>query len=131
MTRALFVLRLGLGTVFFGSFNVFGALGYLGLAIPAGMLSNLTGLKNSMLLSGAVFLMGFVVGTLVESPPPAFWVPYALGMQLVLAGGFAMFSVNTSATIMSTTRPDNRTKINGVVSAAHNFGTLIGMLVGG
>ncbi len=131
VTRALFVLRLGLGTEFFGSFNAFGALGYMGLAIPAGMLSSRIGLKNSMLLGGTVFLVGFVGGTLVESLPRTFWAPYALGLQLVMSGGFSMFSVNASPAIMSTTRPDNRTKIYGAVSAARNFGTLFGMLVGG
>ena len=131
VTRALFILRLGLGTEFFGAFNAFGALGYMGLAVPAGMLSRHIGLKNSMLLGSGVFFVGFVGGTLVESLPPTYWVTFALALQLVLAGGFAMFSVNASPAIMSTTRPDNRTKIYGAVSAARNFGTLVGMLVGG
>ncbi len=131
VTRALFVLRLGLGTEFFGTFNAFGAVGYMGLAVPAGMLSRHIGLKRSMMLGAAVFVMGFVGGTLVESLPAAYWVTFALAMQLVLAGGFAMFSVNASPAIMSTTQPHNRSKIYGAVSAARNFGTLVGMLVGG
>ncbi len=131
VTRALFVLRLGLGTEFFGTFNAFGALGYMGLAVPAGMLSSRIGLKNSMLLGTGVFVVGFVGGSLVESLPPAYWAAFALALQLVLAAGFAMFSVNASPAIMSTTRPDNRSKIYGAVSAARNFGTLVGMLVGG
>lgn len=131
VTRALFVLRLGLGTEFFGTFNAFGALGYMGLAVPAGMLSSRIGLKNSMLLGAGVFVVGFVGGALVEILPVDYWVTSALALQLVLAGGFAMFSVNASPAIMSTTRPDNRSKIYGAVSAARNFGTLIGMLAGG
>lgn len=46
VTRALFVLRLALGTELFGSFNVFGALGYMGSAFPAGLLSSRTGLEK-------------------------------------------------------------------------------------
>lgn len=131
VTRALFVLRLGLGSEFFGHYNAAGALGYMGLAIPAGMLSNRLGLRNSMLLGCVVFSAGFVAGTLVESLPPAYWKPFALSMQLVSAGGFAMFSVNASPAIMSTTRPDNRSKIYGANSAARNLGSLLGMLIGG
>ncbi len=131
VTRALFVLRLGMGTEFFGTFNAFGALGYMGLAVPAGMLSKYMGLKNSMLLGAVVFFVGFVGGSLVESLPHAYWAPYALAMQLLLAGGFAVFSVNAFPAIMSTTNPNNRTKIYGAASASRNLGTLVGMLVGG
>ena len=131
VTRTLFVLRLGLGPEFFGIYNAFGALGYMGLALPAGMLSARMGLKNSMLLGTVVFAAGFVLSPFVETLPRAAWGGYALATQLVSAGGFAIFSVNASPAIMATTQPDNRSKIYGMVSAARNFGTLVGMLAGG
>lgn len=124
VTRTLFVLRLGLGPEFFGIYNAFGALGYMGLALPAGMLSARMGLKNSMLLGTVVFAAGFVLSPFVETLPRAAWGGYALATQLVSAGGFAIFSVNASPAIMATTQPDNRSKIYGMVSAARNFGTL-------
>lgn len=131
VTRTLFILRLGLGTEFFGIYNSFGALGYMGMSLMAGMLSSRLGLKKSMLLGLAVFTVGFVLSSLVESVPRPAWAAYALITQLVSAGGFAIFSVNASPAIMSTTGPGNRSKTYGMLSAARNFGTLVGMLAGG
>ena len=131
VTRTLFVLRLDLGTEFFGVYNAFRAFGFMGLAVPAGLLSRRIGLKNTMLLGAVIFVVGFVGGSLVEILPHAYWKVYALTTNLVSTSGFAMYSVNASPAIMSTTRPHNRSRIYGAASAARNFGTLTGMLVGG
>ena len=75
--------------------------------------------------------LGYVGGSLVESLPFAYWKTYTLGIQLVSTGGFALFWVNASPSLMSTTRPHNRPKIYGALHAAGNFGALFGMLAGG
>ncbi len=131
VARTLFVLRLDLGTEFFGTFNSFRAFGFMGMAVPAGMLSRRIGLRNTMLLGSVLFLAGYVGGSLVEILPHAHWKVSALATNLMSTGGFAMYSVNASPAIMSTTRPHNRSRIYGAASAARNFGTLAGMLVGG
>ena len=131
VARVLFVLRLNLGTEFFGTFNTFRALGFTGLSLPAGVLGSRIGLKNSMLLGASMLTLGFVGGSLVESLPSAYWKTYTLGTQLVATGGFALFWVNASPALMSTTRPHNRSKIYGTLSASGNFGALFGMLAGG
>ena len=131
VTRVLFVLRLDLGTEFFGTFNTFRALGYMTMALLAGMLSSRIGLRNSMLLGFVFFALGSVAGSLVESLPHAYWVPYALGTQLISSGGFGMFAVNVSPALMSTTRPHSRSKIYGASSVALNIGILFGTLAGG
>ncbi len=131
VTRVLFVLRLDLGTEFFGTFNTFRAMGYTIMALAGGMLSSRIGLRNSMLSGLVVFALGSVAGSLVESIPHAYWVPYALGTQLISSGGFGIFAVNVSPAIMSTTRPHSRSKIYGASSVALNLGTLFGSLAGG
>ena len=131
VARVLFVLRLDLGTEFFGTFNTFRALGFTGLSLPAGVLGSRIGLKNSMLLGASMLTLGYVGGSLVESLPYAYWKTYTLGIQLVATGGFALFWVNASPALMSTTRPHNRPKIYGTLNAAGNFGALFGMLAGG
>ncbi len=131
VTRVLFILRLELGTEFFGIYNAFGAIGYMGMALPAGMLSARLGLKKSMLLGVSVAMVGFVLAPLVEFTPRTWWVTYLLFTQLCAAGGFAIFSVNASPAIMATTGPDNRSKTYGLYSASRNCGTLVGMLIGG
>lgn len=131
VTRVLFVLRLGLGTEFFGTFNAFKAIGYTSLSVPAGVLGQRIGLRNAMLLGTLVITAGYVSGSLVERLPPEFWAPYTLGTQLITTAGFALFWVNASPGIMSTTRVHNRSKIYGAVTAAGNFGALVGILAGG
>ncbi len=131
VSRVLFILRLGLGAEFFGIYNAFGAIGYMGMALPAGMLSSHLGLKRSMLLGVAVALLGFMLPPLVEYLPRAWWAVYLLSTQLLSAGGYAIFSVNASPAIMATTGPENRSKTYGMYSSSRNLGTLVGMLVGG
>ncbi len=131
VTRVLFILRLGLGTEFFGIYNAFGAIGYMVMALPAGMLSAHLGLKRSMLLGVFVAMVGFILAPLVEYVPRVWWAPYLLSTQLLSAGGFAIFSVNASPAIMAATGPENRSKTYGMYSASRNLGTLVGMLVGG
>lgn len=131
VARVLFVLRLNLGTEFFGTFNTFRALGFMGLSLPAGVLGSRIGLRNSMLLGASMLTLGYVGGSLVESLPFAYWKTFTLGIQLVATGGFALFWVNASPALMSTTRPYNRPKIFGALNAAGNFGALFGMLAGG
>ena len=68
VARTLFVLRLDLGTEFFGTFNSFRAFGFMGMAVPAGMLSRRIGIRNTMLLGSVLFLAGYVGGQLGRDP---------------------------------------------------------------
>ena len=131
VTRALFVLRLDLGTEFFGVYNSFGALGYTGMALPAGLLSRLLGLRRSMIWGVVLFAAGFLLTPLVEYLPRPAWTFHLLAMQLVSSGGYAIFTVNSAPAIMASTRPDNRSKTYGMLSSTRNFGSLVGMLGGG
>ena len=83
VARVLFVLRLDLGTEFFGTFNTFRALGFTGLSLPAGVLGSRIGLKNSKLLGASMLTLGYVGGSLVESLPSDYWKTYTLGTQPV------------------------------------------------
>lgn len=131
VTRALYILRLGLGTEFFGIYNSVGALGYMVMALPAGYLNRYMGLRKAMVLGFSVFTVGFLLTPLVEGTPRSLWAFHLLATQAVSAGGYAIFSVNSSPAIMATTGPGNRSKTYGMLSAARSLGALVGMLGGG
>ena len=131
VTRALFILRLGMGPEFFGIYNAFGAIGYTGMALPAGLLGRRLGLRRSMLLGAWVFGIGCLLTPLIESAPRALWAACALMTQAISTAGYALFSVNAAPALMTFTRSDNRAKIYGMLSASHNLGALLGMLGGG
>ena len=131
VTRTLFILRLGLGTEFFGVYNAFASFGYIGMAIPAGLLSRRFGLKTTMVFGVVTFLVGYLLGPLVEYTPHNLWVPWSLAAQFISAAGYSILSVNTSPAIMATTRPDNRSKTYGLLSATRNLGVFIGLVAGG
>ena len=131
VTRTLFILRLGLGTEFFGVYNAFAAFGYTGMAIPAGLLGRRFGLKVTMVFGVVTFLVGYLLGPLVEYTPRTLWVPWSLASQFIAAAGYSILSVNSSPAIMATTRPDNRSKTYGLLSTTRNLGVFVGLVAGG
>ena len=131
VTRTLFILRLGLGTEFFGVYNAFAAFGYTGMAIPAGLLGRRFGLKATMVFGVATFLVGYLLGPLVEYTPRTLWVPWSLASQFIAAAGYSILSVNSSPAIMATTRPDNRSQTYGLLSTTRNLGVFVGLVAGG
>ena len=131
VTRTLFILRLDLGTEFFGVYNAFAAFGYTGMAIPAGLLGRRFGLKPTMVFGVVTFLVGYLLGPLVEYTPHTLWVPWSLAAQFISAAGYSILSVNASPAIMATTRPDNRSKTYSLLSTTRNLGVFVGLVAGG
>jgi MFS family permease len=104
----LYLLRLGFDARAIGLLAGLGALVWGLAALPAGLLSNRIGLRNSILLGIGLFGLGIVFTLLVEQLPQAQWQAWLLGCQIVTNIGIAFATVNAPPYIMAATEEYER-----------------------
>ena len=103
LLKILYVLRLGYGPAYLGMFNAAGALGYMAMSLPAGVLGTRLGLKRAMFIGVTVSMFGVAMLPFAEFVPLQAQPSWPILSQLILSGGYAMFSINLVPALMATT----------------------------
>ena len=67
--RVLYVIRLGHGTEYVGLLNAAGALTYMGMSLPSGVLGSRFGARKIMLIGSFITLIGMASLPLAEFTP--------------------------------------------------------------
>ncbi len=131
LVKVLYVLRLGYGLEYVGIFNATGALAYMVMSIPAGVLGNRFGIRFTMQLGGAATVLGMVILPLTEVTSG--WLRDALPIlsQVVMVAGWSMCGVNMVPALMGLTTPQMRTNAFAMNSVFRGIGTFVGTVVGG
>ncbi len=131
LLTVLYLLRLGYGLEYIGVFSAIGALAYMTMSLPSGALGGRLGMRKTMLAGGVTAVIGMTMLPLVEFLPS--WSRYGWPVlsQVVLIGGWALFSVNLVPALMATTSAHNRNTAFAFSSMVRGLGTLVGTLIGG
>jgi MFS family permease len=131
LLTVLYLLRLGYGLEYIGVFGAIGALAYMTMSLPSGALGGRLGMRKTMLAGGVTAVIGMTMLPLVEFLPS--WSRYGWPVlsQVVLIGGWALFSVNLVPALMATTSAHNRNTAFAFSSMVRGLGTLVGTLIGG
>jgi MFS family permease len=104
----LYLLRLGFDARTIGLLGGLGALVWGLAALPAGLVSNRIGLRNSLQFGGLLYGLGVALTLLVEYRPQAQWQAWLLGSGVVMNIGIAFAMVNAAPYIMAITRDYER-----------------------
>jgi MFS family permease len=131
LLRSLYLLRLGFDTAYLGSYLAAGALGYMVMGIPSGILGNRFGTMAMMRIGGIICLVGMVLLPLTELVSPPFRAAFPFISQLVQISGWSMLNVNLVPALMGTTSSDNRNSSYALASGLREFGSFVGSLFGG
>jgi MFS family permease len=131
LLKVLYVLRLGYGLEYVGLFSATGAIAYMTMSIPSGMLSNRFGTRTVMLAGGMVTVMGMAFLPLTEFVPGWARLAWPIISQFILTGGWSMFNVNMVPTLMTLTTPQNRNQAYALTSMLRGLGTFVGAISGG
>lgn len=129
--KILYILRLGYGPVFLGLFNASGALAYMAMSLPSGALGSRLGVTRTMLMGAVVTIFGMALLPLTESVPEGVRYYWPILSQLVLSGGYAMFSINLVPALMGLTSAENRNAAYAMSSTLRSLGTFVGTLFAG
>lgn len=131
LLKILYVLRLGYGPEYLGLFNAAGAVGYMAMSLPSGALGARFGLTRTMFAGALVAALGMGLLPFTEMLPD--WAQYSWPIltQVVLSGGYAMFSINLAPALMVVTSAENRNSAYALSSTLRSLGTLVGTLSGG
>ena len=127
----LFLLRLGFDARTIGLLAGLGALVWGLAALPAGLLSNRIGLRNSMLLGVGLFGFGIALTLLVEQLPQAQWQAWLLGCQVVTNVGIAFATVNAPPYIMAETDEYERPYAFAFLATLNPVAALLGSVLAG
>ncbi len=131
LLKILYVLRLGYGPQYLGLFNASGAVGYMTMSLPSGALGDRYGSTRVMFCGALVASAGMILLPMTESLPT--WLQYAWPIlsQMIISGGYAMFSINLVPALMALTSDENRNSAYAFSSALRSLGTFVGTVFGG
>lgn len=127
----LYLLRLGFDVQFIGLLAGIGQVVWAGAAIPAGLLGNRIGLRNSLLLGCALFGLGTALVLTVGSVPVSQWRLWLVGSQAIFWCGVALLTVNSAPYLMAVTGAGERRYAFGVFAASGPTMAFVGSLIGG
>jgi MFS family permease len=102
----LFLLRLGFDARFIGLVVGLGQLVWAAAVLPAGLLSNPLGLRNSLQLG--LTGLGIALLLLVETRPELQWRMWLLASQGIMNLGVAFITVNIAPYLMAVTGKQER-----------------------
>ena len=131
LLKVLYVLRLGYSLEYIGLFNATGAMAYMAMSIPSGVLSNRFGTRPVMVAGGILSVVGMAILPLVEFVPEEIRQLWPIISQVVLTGGWAMFGVNMVPALMTLTTQENRNQAYALISILRGFGGFVGTIIGG
>ena len=124
--KTFYILRLGYGLVFLGLFNAAGALSYMAMSLPGGALGDRLGVTRTMRIGVVVTTVGMVLLPLTESVPPFARYYWPIFSQMVVSGGYALFSINLVPALMGLTSDENRNSAYAMSSVVRGLGTFVG-----
>jgi MFS family permease len=127
----LYLLRLGFDARYIGLLAGLGQLVWAAAALPAGLLTNRIGLRNSMEAGIFVFGSALALVLLVELLPQAYWQAWLLGSQMLLNVGVAIITVNVPAYLMALTGERERKHAFGLFAALIPTAAFLGSLLAG
>jgi MFS family permease len=127
----LYLLRLGFDARTIGLLGGLGALVWGLAALPAGLVSNRIGLRNSLQFGGLLYGLGVALTLLVEYRPQAQWQAWLLGSGVVMNIGIAFAMVNAAPYIMATTRDYERPHAFAFMAALGPLAAFFGSLLAG
>ncbi|MGC9523238.1 MAG: MFS transporter [Anaerolineae bacterium] len=136
LLRSLYLLRLGFGTEYLGAYYAVGALTFMAMGVPSGMLGQRFGTRRVMLVAGWLVTLGMLIfpvtQLIAQRWPDSLLLPaWPFVSQLVLTVGWSMYNVNTVPALMAVTRDHNRSSAYALTSALRSLGTFLGTLAGG
>jgi MFS family permease len=131
LLRTLYVLRLGYGPAYVGAYLSAGALTFMAMGVPSGMLGERFGTRRVMLVGGWIWMIGMALLSLTEVLPPPFRDLWPFVSQIVLTLGWSAIQVNTVPALMAVTQDFNRSSAYALTSALRGAGTFAGTLLGG
>ena len=124
--KTFYILRLGYGLVFLGLFNAAGAVSYMAMSLPGGALGDRLGVTRTMRIGVVVTTVGMVLLPLTESVPPFARYYWPIFSQMVVSGGYALFSINLVPALMGLTSDENRNSAYAMSSVVRGLGTFVG-----
>jgi hypothetical protein len=127
----LYLLRLGFDAATIGLLGGLGALVWGLAALPAGLLSNRIGLRNSLQLGGIIYGLGIALTLLVEQRPPSQWQAWLIGSGTVMNIGIAFAMVNATPYMMAVTNEYERPHAFAVMAAIGPCAAFAGSLMAG
>lgn len=127
----LYLLRLDFDARFIGLMVGVGQIIWAATALPAGMVSNRIGLRNSMMLGFALSGLGLAMIPMVEFWPQSQWRAWLLLTMVVEHIGAAFFTVCFSPYIMAVTGEAERRHAFAVFQAFNPAMAFIGSLIAG
>ncbi|MGP8299428.1 DHA2 family efflux MFS transporter permease subunit [Streptomyces inhibens] len=98
---------------------------FAALMLPAGLLGDRFGRRRMLITGLLIFLLGSLLGTLVDSPGPI------VAARAVMGVGAALIMPLAMSVLPSLFGPDERPKAVGAISAASALGLPLGPLIGG
>ena len=127
----LYLLRLGFDTRTVGLLAGMGALVWGLAALPAAVLGNRFGLRNSLILGIAVFGGGIALTLTVESLPQTQWQAWLLGSQVVTNIGIALATVNAPPYMMAVSGDYERPHAFAFLAALNPLAAFLGSVLAG
>ncbi len=127
----LYLLRLGFDTRTVGLLAGLGALVWGLAALPAAVLGNRLGLRNTIILGIAVFGSGIALTLTVESMPQTQWLAWLLGSQVVTNIGIALATVNAPPYMMAVSSDYERPHAFAFLAALNPLAAFLGSVVAG
>lgn len=129
--KILYILRLGYGPVFLGLFNAAGAVSYMAMSLPGGALGDRLGATRTMLIGAVVTTVGMAMLPLTEAVPTFAHYYWPVFSQMIVAGGYALFSINLVPALMGLTSDENRNRAYAMSSTLRSLGTFLGTISAG
>jgi MFS family permease len=127
----LYLLRLGFDAGAIGLLVGIGSLVWGLAAIPAGLLSNRLGLRNSIVLGIFLYGAGIALTLMVEMQPRPQWQAWLLVCPVVMNIGIAFATVNVPPYMMAVSSEHARPYAFGILAALNPFAALIGSILAG
>ena len=131
LLRTLYILRLGYGPAYVGAYLSAGALTFMVMGVPSGMLGERFGTRRVMLVGSWLWMIGMGLLSLTELLQPPLRDLWPFVSQIVLTLGWSAMQVNTVPALMAVTQDFNRSSAYALTSALRGVGTFIGTLAGG
>jgi MFS family permease len=131
LVKVLYVLRLGYGLEYIGLFNATGALAYMAMSLPSGMIGNRFGAQPTMRLGGVITVLGMALLPLTELTDGGLRLALPILSQAVLVAGWSLCGVNMAPALMALTTPQLRNNAFALNSVGRGVGAFVGTIIGG
>jgi MFS family permease len=129
--RVLYVLRLGHGPEYVGLFSSVGAFAYMGMGLPSGALGRRFGIRTTMLVGGAMTVIGMALLPVTEFLPTWAQDAWPIATSAFRTIGWSMFSVNLIPALTAATSAAQRSRAYSVNGVLKGLGTFVGAVSGG